>query len=84
MGDRSCFMVLPGGAPVAGDGGGGGPAKPASGGGNKGSNYCAKELKEEWAFGGNYGGGSGGGSKPSNANPGPDPGEKSCFMGVFK
>ncbi len=81
MGDRSCFMALPGGAPVAGATGQGtgqkaGPAK--------GSNYCAKALQEEeYCFGGsNF-------NKPAVSKPAPAPlqndaGDRSCFMGIPK
>ena len=80
MGDRSCFMQLPGGgSTVSGEKQMGSYQQ---GGGNKaGSAYQAKELQEEFCMGG-----GGGGSAPKNA-PAPaggfqDAGDRSCFMGL--
>ena len=76
MGDQSCFMQLPGGAPVAGGAGQG-----------KSSNYAAKALQEEeFCFGANAH------SKPQASRPKPaaqetgvvDAGDRSCFLGPPK
>ena len=82
MGDRSCFMQLPGGAPAAG-GDIHGKSNEA-----KGSSYAAKALQEEdYCFGANaY---SKPQSKPAAApavatNPNIDTADRSCFMGPPK
>ena len=86
MGDKSCFMMLPGGAPVAGGNVQGKKNDTVTG--PKASNYCAKALQEEeYCFGANnY-------NKPqenkvNNPAPAPlqnnDPGDRSCFMGPPK
>ena len=81
MGDRSCFMQLPGGAPAAGG------DIHGKGSETKTSTYVAKALQEEdYCFGANaYSKPQAKPAAPAVAtNPNIDTADRSCFMGPPK